>query len=217
MVAGIRVQGATFQRQRSPLSSRWETLKSGRMPGIEQGAEEMWSRRSRTRGSRSPAGERDFQQGSGDSSHRTRCDNFSIRNAGHPGLHRCAGAALRDGQLLVLRSTLYPGTTGLDRGHIQFAGKMISRVLPERIVQDLGSKRTGRSREFIAAHSPEGEQEGRTLLKAIAPELVTLHPIEAEFEKCSTMRIPLHRIRGNQSVRSHRKSEDSTTTASWAR
>ena len=92
---------------------------------------------------------------------------------------------LRDGQLLVLRSTLYPGTTDWIDAHIKRAGPQAqSRVLPGAHRAGLRHRGTAASMpQIVSGTSPEAEEEAAALFGTIAPELVTLKPIEAEFAK----------------------------------
>jgi len=94
---------------------------------------------------------------------------------------------LRDGQLLVLRSTLYPGTTDWIDAHIKRQGRDLRVAFcPERIVQGNGIEELARMPQLISGTSPEAEQEAAALFRQIAPEVTLLKPIEAEFAKLFT-------------------------------
>jgi UDP-N-acetyl-D-mannosaminuronic acid dehydrogenase len=91
---------------------------------------------------------------------------------------------LHDGQLLVLRSTLYPGTTDWIDGHLKRQGRKLKVAFcPERISQGYGIEELSRMPQIVSGTSPEAEQEAAALFRMIAPELVTLKPVEAEFAK----------------------------------
>jgi UDP-N-acetyl-D-mannosaminuronic acid dehydrogenase len=91
---------------------------------------------------------------------------------------------LRDGQLLVLRSTLYPGTTDWINEYLKRMGRSLKVAFcPERIVQGYGVEELARMPQIISGTSPEAAEEAATLFRAIAPEIVVLDPIEAEFAK----------------------------------
>ncbi len=91
---------------------------------------------------------------------------------------------MRDGQLLVLRSTLYPGTTEWIDSHLKrHRRKLKVAFCPERIVQGFGIEELGRTPQIISGTSPEAEEEAAALFTPIVPELVRLKPIEAEFAK----------------------------------
>jgi UDP-N-acetyl-D-mannosaminuronic acid dehydrogenase len=94
---------------------------------------------------------------------------------------------LRDEQLLVLRSTLYPGTTEWIDAHIKRQGRDLKVAFcPERIVQGNGIEELARMPQLISGTSPEAEREAAALFGKIAPELTLLKPIEAEFAKLFT-------------------------------
>jgi UDP-N-acetyl-D-mannosaminuronic acid dehydrogenase len=91
---------------------------------------------------------------------------------------------MRDGQLLVLRSTLYPGTTEWIDNHLKRHRRNLKVAFcPERIVQGFGIEELGRMPQIISGTSPDAEEEAAALFKPIVPELVRLKPIEAEFAK----------------------------------
>ena len=91
---------------------------------------------------------------------------------------------MRDGQLLILRSTLFPGTTDWIDAHIKRQGRNVKVAFcPERIAQGYGIEELSRMPQLISGLTPDAEQEAATLFKNVAPELVTLTPMEAEFAK----------------------------------
>jgi UDP-N-acetyl-D-mannosaminuronic acid dehydrogenase len=102
-------------------------------------------------------------------------------------IQRCIDPLLphmRDGQLLVLRSTLYPGTTDWIDGHIKRQGKTLKIAFcPERIAQGHGIAELRNMPQLISGTTPEAEQEAAKLFGLIAPEITPLKPIEAEFAK----------------------------------
>ena len=94
---------------------------------------------------------------------------------------------LRDGQLLVLRSTLYPGTTEWIDAHIKRQGRNLKVAFcPERIVQGQGIDELARMPQLVSGTSPEAEREAAALFQRIAPEVTLMKPIEAEFAKLFT-------------------------------
>ena len=91
---------------------------------------------------------------------------------------------LRDGQLLVLRSTIFPGTTEWIDGYVKRRGRNLNVAFcPERVVQGLGIKELGAMPQIISGTSPEAVQEAAALFSLVVPELVTVKPMEAEFAK----------------------------------
>ncbi len=94
---------------------------------------------------------------------------------------------LIDGQLLVLRSTLYPGTTDWIDAHIKKKGRKIKVAFcPEQITQGHGLDELAEMPQLLSGTSPEAEREVATLFSTIAPESVVLKPMEAEFAKLFT-------------------------------
>lgn len=91
---------------------------------------------------------------------------------------------LKDGQLIVLRSTLYPGTTDWIDEQIKRKGRKLKLAFcPERIVQGNGIEELARMPQIISGTTPEAEEEAAALFGPIVPELVRVKPMEAEFAK----------------------------------
>jgi UDP-N-acetyl-D-mannosaminuronic acid dehydrogenase len=91
---------------------------------------------------------------------------------------------LSDGQLLVLRSTLYPGTTDAVAAHLKRKKREVKVAFcPERIVQGYGIEELRRMPQIVSGTTPEAVREATELFRIISPEIVELTPIEAEFAK----------------------------------
>ena len=91
---------------------------------------------------------------------------------------------LRDHQLLILRSTLYPGTTDWINDYLNRRGRKLKVAFcPERIVQGHGIDELAKMPQIVSGTSPEAAEEAAALFRNIAPEIVVLDPIEAEFAK----------------------------------
>jgi len=91
---------------------------------------------------------------------------------------------LQDGQLLVLRSTLYPGTTDWIGEYLKRKDRNLKVAFcPERIVQGYGVEELARMPQIVSGTTPEATEEAAALFRNIAPEIITLDPIEAEFAK----------------------------------
>jgi UDP-N-acetyl-D-mannosaminuronic acid dehydrogenase len=89
-----------------------------------------------------------------------------------------------DRQLLILRSTVYPGTTDWIQDYLKRLGRKNRLAFcPERVVQGYGVKELREMPQIVSATTPEAEQEASALFRKIAPELVVVRPIEAEFAK----------------------------------
>jgi UDP-N-acetyl-D-mannosaminuronic acid dehydrogenase len=91
---------------------------------------------------------------------------------------------LRDDQLLVLRSTLYPGTTDWISAYLQRINRKFKVAFcPERIVQGYGVEELAGMPQIVSGTSAEAAEEAAALFRNIAPEIVMLDPMEAEFAK----------------------------------
>ena len=91
---------------------------------------------------------------------------------------------LADDQLVVLRSTVYPGTTQWLDNYLRQRGKspMIA-FCPERVVQGLAIDEISKHPQIISGATPEAELAAERLFSLISPEVVLLSPMEAEFAK----------------------------------
>src|SRR5262249_48637699 len=91
---------------------------------------------------------------------------------------------LTDGQLLVLRSTVFPGTTDWIDGYLKRAGRMLKVAFcPERVVQGSGIKELKETPQIISGTTREAEEAAAQLFKPIVSELVRVNPREAEIAK----------------------------------
>jgi UDP-N-acetyl-D-mannosaminuronic acid dehydrogenase len=91
---------------------------------------------------------------------------------------------VNDGQLLVLRSTVYPGTTAWLASYLDRLGRKLKVAFcPERVVQGHGIKELREMPQIISGITKEAEEEAAALFRKIAPELVVIKPLEAEFGK----------------------------------
>jgi UDP-N-acetyl-D-mannosaminuronic acid dehydrogenase len=163
-----------------------ETLQAGRLPFIEYGGEELLKRaleRKRLVFTSSPA---DISPtGPVIVTIGTPIDEFlnPVRDV----VQDCVDALLphlTDGQLLVLRSTVFPGTTDWLDGYLRRKGRDLKVAFcPERMVQGHGIKELRETPQIISGTTPAAEQEAGKLFSAISPELVAVTPREAEFAK----------------------------------
>lgn len=91
---------------------------------------------------------------------------------------------MTDGQLLVLRSTVYPGTTAWLASYLDRLGRKLKVAFcPERVVQGHGIKELRAMPQIVSGTSKEAEEEAVALFDKISPELVVIKPLEAEFAK----------------------------------
>jgi UDP-N-acetyl-D-mannosaminuronic acid dehydrogenase len=163
-----------------------ETLQAGRLPFIEYGGEELLARALERKqlvftsspADISPTGPVIITIG-------TPIDEFlnPVRDV----VQDCIDALLpqlTDGQLLVLRSTVFPGTTDWLHGYLQRKGRDLKLAFcPERMVQGHGIRELKETPQIISGTTPAAEEEAGKLFSVIAPELVVVKPREAEFAK----------------------------------
>jgi UDP-N-acetyl-D-mannosaminuronic acid dehydrogenase len=94
---------------------------------------------------------------------------------------------LHEGQVIVLRSTIYPGVTALVERYL--AGRGLDNLVcfcPERIAQGRSMTELHQLPQIISARTPEGVARARELFARLAPELIELAPEEAELAKLFT-------------------------------
>ena len=91
---------------------------------------------------------------------------------------------LADGQLIVLRSTVYPGTTDWLERHLESKGKKMKVAFcPERVVQGHAIRELREIPQIISATSPEAIDESGALFARISNLLVHMEPMQAAFAK----------------------------------
>lgn len=91
---------------------------------------------------------------------------------------------LTDDHLVILRSTIYPGTTEwLERFLTQAGKKPDIAFCPERVVQGKGIVELAELPQIVSGTSPEAIERARNVFAIVSPEDVLLEPMEAEFAK----------------------------------
>jgi UDP-N-acetyl-D-mannosaminuronic acid dehydrogenase len=94
---------------------------------------------------------------------------------------------MRDGSLLVLRSTVYPGVTKLIYERIEMLGRKVQIAFcPERIAQGRALEELVKLPQIVAAFEPQAMDRARELFRNIASEVIELTPLEAELAKLFT-------------------------------
>lgn len=94
---------------------------------------------------------------------------------------------LRDGQFMILRSTLYPGTTALVERVLACLGRDIGVAFcPERIAEGRALTELYELPQLIAARSEQHFDRAEKLFRMITPETVRVSPEEAELAKLFT-------------------------------
>ena len=98
----------------------------------------------------------------------------------------CA-AYLRDGQLLVLRSTVFPGVTALVEKMIAGLGMEIEVAFcPERIAEGKAMTELFELPQIVSARTPRGLERAAKLFGLLTDSVVQLTPEEAELAKLFT-------------------------------
>lgn len=89
------------------------------------------------------------------------------------------------GQLLVLRSTVFPGVTDRLGEQMKAMGKsdIDLAYCPERIVQGKSLQELAQLPQLIGGFTESGAKRAATLFQALAPISIFLKPIEAELAK----------------------------------
>ncbi len=94
---------------------------------------------------------------------------------------------LRADQLVVLRSTIFPGVTQIVEEVLKKAlGSARLAFCPERIVQGKGIEEIFSLPQLVSATSPEAQAEAEALFSAIAKKIIRLSTTEAELAKLMT-------------------------------
>jgi UDP-N-acetyl-D-mannosaminuronic acid dehydrogenase len=94
---------------------------------------------------------------------------------------------LRDGQLLVLRSTVFPGVTALVEKMVAGLGVEIEVAFcPERIAEGKAMTELFELPQIVSARSPRGLERARALFSRLTGRVVELSPEEAELAKLFT-------------------------------
>jgi UDP-N-acetyl-D-mannosaminuronic acid dehydrogenase len=94
---------------------------------------------------------------------------------------------LRDGQLIVLRSTVFPGVTRMVERFIDRMGRSIDVAFcPERIAEGKAMEELHSLPQLVSARTPSGSERAAELFSKIAKSIVQVQPEEAELAKLFT-------------------------------
>ena len=94
---------------------------------------------------------------------------------------------LKDGQHLVLRSTVYPGVTKLVEKVIANSGKKIDvSFCPERIAEGKAVEELIALPQIISARTPEAVERAKHLFSCLTQNVIVVSPEEAELAKLFT-------------------------------
>jgi UDP-N-acetyl-D-mannosaminuronic acid dehydrogenase len=101
-------------------------------------------------------------------------------------IERCA-EHLRDGQLVVLRSTVYPGVTALTEKLLAGKGLVVDVAFcPERIAEGRAMTELFTLPQIVAARTPRALDRAEALFRHLTDSVVRLEPEEAELAKLFT-------------------------------
>lgn len=91
---------------------------------------------------------------------------------------------LSDDQTIVLRSTVFPGVTEWVHRFVRAHGKKTGVAFcPERVVQGYSIRELQTLAQIVSGTSPDAENAAAKLFETIAPKIVRMIPQEAEFAK----------------------------------
>ena len=111
-------------------------------------------------------------------------------NPSFTGIHRALDGCLphlRDGQVLILRSTVFPGITEHVHEYLAAKGKRIDVAFcPERVAQGFSLREFRELPQIVSGFTPAALAAAKELFGRIAPELVEMTPTEAELCKLMT-------------------------------
>jgi UDP-N-acetyl-D-mannosaminuronic acid dehydrogenase len=95
--------------------------------------------------------------------------------------------SFRDGQLVVLRSTVYPGVTRtIERLFIDAGLKLDVAFCPERIAEGRAMEELYSLPQIVSGRTEEARDRAAKLFGALTPSIVELEPEEAELAKLFT-------------------------------
>jgi UDP-N-acetyl-D-mannosaminuronic acid dehydrogenase len=94
---------------------------------------------------------------------------------------------IQDDQHIILRSTLFPGTTEKIKEYLESKGKRIKlSFCPERVAEGNAMEELLSLPQIISAFDDISFQEAKALFSSLTTEIIILNPIEAELAKLFT-------------------------------
>ncbi|HKU19061.1 MAG TPA: nucleotide sugar dehydrogenase [Candidatus Saccharimonadales bacterium] len=95
--------------------------------------------------------------------------------------------SLGDDQLLIMRSTLYPGVTEKVYDYLQHQGKKtLVAFCPERILEGHALTELYELPQIVAGCTPEATERASELFGVLTKKIITAQPMEAELAKLMT-------------------------------
>lgn len=93
----------------------------------------------------------------------------------------------RDGQILILRSTVFPGISEKVQSYFDDRGKKVSVCFcPERIAEGEALHEYASLPQIVSGFSPEAAATAASVFAGLTAEIITLAPLEAELTKLFT-------------------------------
>ena len=94
---------------------------------------------------------------------------------------------LRDGQLIILRSTVFPGVTALVEKMVARLGLQIEVAFcPERIAEGKAMTELFELPQIVSSRTPAGAKRASALFRRLTGKIVVMSPEEAELAKLFT-------------------------------
>ena len=94
---------------------------------------------------------------------------------------------IKDDQHIILRSTVFPGTTEKIKAHIESKGKLTKvSYCPERIAQGKAIEEIRNLPQIVASSDENAQKEAGELFLLLTKDILYLEPIEAELAKLFT-------------------------------
>jgi len=91
---------------------------------------------------------------------------------------------LRNGQLLVLRSTVYPGTTDRVARALAREGAQIDVAFcPERVAEGVALEEIASLPQIVAGCNPNAQKRAEELFSLLTPDIIPMQTIAAELTK----------------------------------
>jgi UDP-N-acetyl-D-mannosaminuronic acid dehydrogenase len=114
-------------------------------------------------------------------------EHLNPDQAAIPNLLADCGQYLRDGQILILRSTIYPGVTAAVEKIIARLGVAVDVAFcPERIAEGKAMAELAELPQIVASRTPRGMERASALFRRLTATLVPMTPEEAELAKLFT-------------------------------
>jgi UDP-N-acetyl-D-mannosaminuronic acid dehydrogenase len=94
---------------------------------------------------------------------------------------------LRPGQLVILRSTVYPGTTQRVAANLQERGVAVDVAFcPERVAQGYAVEESAKLPQIVSGVTPRATERAQAFFGSFVKKTILLEPMEAELAKLVT-------------------------------